>query len=55
MVIVGIVERKSNTAIGGLIVFLSTLNDKSFTMIKLHVYYMESGGFGNGDFEAVSC
>ena len=55
VVIVGIVDRRSSTAIDSLILFLSTLNETSFTMIKVLFIYMESAGFGDGDFGAVLC
>uniref|UniRef100_A0A8D0A9X4 protein-tyrosine-phosphatase n=1 Tax=Sander lucioperca TaxID=283035 RepID=A0A8D0A9X4_SANLU len=38
------------TAFDSFILFLSTLNEVCFTMLKVLIIYMESGGFGDGDF-----
>ena len=50
VVIVEKVERRPKTAFHSFILFLSTLNEVCFTMLKLLFIYMESGGFSRRNF-----
>ena len=50
---VGKVERQPKTTFHSFILFLSTLNEVYFTMLKLLFIYMESGGFSERNFADV--
>ena len=53
VVMVGKVERLPETSFHILMLFLSTLNELSFTMLKLLFIYMESGGLSECNFADV--
>lgn len=52
--IVGTAKRRTKTAFVSFILVLSTLNKVSFTTINSVFVWMESGGFDNGNFGAVT-